>query len=561
MAEPPLPNAVIRFEPNGYDVRQPWLMGRQVAGNGFLRAAIGARGGQPLDCFTAHKASAEAFAAMVREVDPAAETGWIRPDRMGDIGGRGGVLYLADATVPNFARLRLPFGPASSSLCGVTHTTATSVTMDQIAGLLTAPVGSWDALICTSTAVLETVRRVHEAEAEALRWRLGEAVRIAPPQLPLIPLGVHCADFELADGERERARTELGVAADEVAVTFVGRLTFSGKHHPVVMYQAMQAVAERTGRRLVLIQCGWAPNETIAEAFRTGPGVFAPDVRTLHVDGREGPVLRRAWAAGDIFMSFSDGIQETFGLTPIEAMAAGLPCIVSDWNGYKDTVEDGVQGFRIPTWAPGPGVVGETMVRQHQTSATTYDTYLWQAASATAVDPVAAADRLAALVSSPDLRRSMGEAGRKRAREVYDWPVIIRQYQALWAELNARREAALSGNEAAWLARAPRASAGWLDPFHAFGHYPTGLIEPATRVTLAPGASRETYRQAREHLMFRYLSIPDAIANAILHVVGTGPATVEALASALRIPPDTAAHYVGQLAKIGVVLLDRPAAV
>jgi len=25
---------------------------------------------------------------------------------------------------------------------------------------------------------------------------------------------------------------------------------------------------------------------------------------------------------------------ETFGLTPIEAMAAGLPCLVSDWDGY-----------------------------------------------------------------------------------------------------------------------------------------------------------------------------------------------------------------------------------
>ena len=30
-------------------------------------------------------------------------------------------------------------------------------------------------------------------------------------------------------------------------------------------------------------------------------------------------------------------------------MAAGRPIVVSDWNGYKELLEDGVQGFKIPT--------------------------------------------------------------------------------------------------------------------------------------------------------------------------------------------------------------------
>ena len=44
--------------------------------------------------------------------------------------------------------------------------------------------------------------------------------------------------------------------------------------------------------------------------------------------------------AANIFISLSDNIQETFGLTVIEAMAAELPCIVSDWNGYKDLIKN-----------------------------------------------------------------------------------------------------------------------------------------------------------------------------------------------------------------------------
>src|SRR5207244_1790203 len=44
-----------------------------------------------------------------------------------------------------------------------------------------------------------------------------------------------------------------------------------------------------------------------------------------------------------------DNLQETFGLTPIEAMACGVPQVVSDWDGYRDTVLDGVTGYLVPT--------------------------------------------------------------------------------------------------------------------------------------------------------------------------------------------------------------------
>ena len=48
-----------------------------------------------------------------------------------------------------------------------------------------------------------------------------------------------------------------------------------------------------------------------------------------------------------MFCSLPDSVEETFGIVPIEAMAAGLPVVVSDWDGYKDTVRDNVDGFEF----------------------------------------------------------------------------------------------------------------------------------------------------------------------------------------------------------------------
>ena len=72
-------------------------------------------------------------------------------------------------------------------------------------------------------------------------------------------------------------------------------------------------------------------------------------MKAIFVEGRNATARDQAWAAADIFVSLSDNIQETFGLTPIEAMAAGLPVVVTDWNGYQATrFAHGVDGYPRP---------------------------------------------------------------------------------------------------------------------------------------------------------------------------------------------------------------------
>ncbi|MFH1020057.1 MAG: glycosyltransferase family 4 protein, partial [Pseudomonadota bacterium] len=538
------------------------IMGRQAAGHAFLRAAVAGRQGQTVHAYTPYRRSAEAFAQLVAELDPSATAAWVPADRL-DLLARIGTLYLPGPGLDDAARLRLRAGAAAYSLAGVTHTTASHGAMDAIAGLLSAPVMPWDALICTSTAVAGTVKVLLEAELEYLRWRFGNTLAVTLPQLPIIPLGVHCGDFVFPPAERSAARAALGIGEDEVVALFVGRLSFHAKAHPHAMYAALEAAAARTGKKIVLLQCGWFANEAIERSFGEGARQFCPAVRALFLDGKEAGHRRQSWGAADLFISLSDNIQETFGLTPIEAMAAGLPVVVTDWNGYKDTVRDGVDGFRIPTWMPPPNL-GEGFARAHEAGVENYDFYCGLSCQTVAVDGQVLAERLSDLAANPDLRRSMGEAGRQRAWAEYEWAVVYRRYQALYGQLaEIRRSAPDSPDWRNRLAAAPRAAASRLDPYQSFARYPTAQIQPGTLVSAASGASRKAYEQLREHGLFAYavkiLPAPEVVER-LLASLGQGARTVQLLAEGAGVEVGVAVLAVAVLAKMGLVRLSAEAA-
>ncbi len=555
VADAPRPSEALRlalrFEPDGYALDGPRLMGRQSAGNAFFRAAVHAATGGDLLCCTPFARSFEAFERMLPVRERAPRTAWI-PNLAGPAIAEVGTLYTPDAGIAQPAGLRLPYGVDAWSIVGVTHTTASSGAMALATGLLTAPVMPWDALICTSKSVLETLRSVLGEAASMLAWRTGSP-RIWLPSLPIIPLGVHCDDFVFSDAERDDARRALGIEADETVALFVGRLSFHAKAHPFPMYIALERAARATGRKLVLVQSGWFANDAIARAFKDGAERFCPSVRCLFADGRKADERRAAWAAGDLFISMSDNIQETFGLVPIEAMAAGLPVVVSDWDGYRELVRHEVDGFRIPTSAPDAGFGGE-LARFFEAGRIDYDTYCALTSQTTAMDHDALAQSIARLVRDPELRRRMGAEGCKRARTVYDWSRIMSAYRDLFAELGDIRTKAKTDPAIRMLVeRAPRTSPAWPDPFRAFAHYPSRRITPDTLVAAGPGRERisETMNSA---LFTAGLSAARAAGlEALAAAAADEPLAVAELARRTGLPMKDSVLGVAALAKMDVV--------
>lgn len=263
-------------------------------------------------------------------------------------------------------------------------------------------------------------------------------------------------------------------------VLYLGRLVFHAKAHPLPMYLALEEAARRSGKSVCLVQAGWFPNTAIEAEFKVRGQIYAPSVTTIYVDGRRPEYRQRLWHAADVFVSLADNIQETFGLSPIEAMAAGLPVVVSDWNGYHDTVRDGIDGFRVPTITAPAGTGGELALR-YALGEDDYDRYIGTASLCTAVDVAECASAFGRLFASESLRRSMGAAGKERARDVFEWRHVVRAYQELWHELAQRRRLGVVPK------KAQPADPLREDPFALFSSYPTAQVDGDSVVTRVGG--------------------------------------------------------------------------
>jgi UDP-glucose:(heptosyl)LPS alpha-1,3-glucosyltransferase len=160
---------------------------------------------------------------------------------------------------------------------------------------------------------------------------------LPPERCAVIPHGVEAGRFELS--RRPSCRAEVrgrhGLReGDLVAVSVGSNFTLKGLAH---LLRALARCAARGGPRMRLLVVGRgreAPFRRLAERL----GV-AGQVVFVGASDRVADYL----LAADLFVLPS--IYETFGLSVLEAMAAGLPVVVSAACGASELVEEGASGF------------------------------------------------------------------------------------------------------------------------------------------------------------------------------------------------------------------------
>jgi glycosyltransferase involved in cell wall biosynthesis len=475
-------NAAIWYAQDGFDPTAKGINGRRVAGESFLKGFL--RHADVEEFVLLAKSEGEItpvrdLAQQLRPTIPVRHTPLLRPHRI----NVGTMFYPS----PNFtaeAWRRAPHGTGTWSLCGITHTTSTAAVMTGWMELRTGPICPWDAVICTSTSVLQSTSFTLDLIDQHLRARFG--ANLPPrPMLPVIPLGIHCDDFARDEGARAELRSRIGAGPNDVVFATIARLTPHEKFDPLPIYLAMQAAQHQlSGQRLHVVFCGQFREDYSRRVFEQGAAHLMPNVGFHLLDGASASDRRATLSGADVFAFLIDNIQETFGLAPLEGMAAGLPLLVSDWDGMKDTVSPEV-GFRITSrMLPAPTLAPEAL--RYQGGIDNYVQYCGSTSAMTEIDLPELTARIVQLARDPDLRARMGAAGLARVRALFDWRVVVPQMQELWAEQDKIRRA----SAAAHLRYASHLLPIAPSPTALFAGYPTQTVLPDA-LRLVAGTTRQ----------------------------------------------------------------------
>lgn len=453
-------------------------LGRKVANYGLVSALLEHSTAEELHFFlpfaAALKPFQEIYAPWLERPELGKRVRLLHSAALPSMVQKGG--YLAfhaaelDRYFPELCHLRNALAPAPFPVTCTTHTLSYwSTQVRNLYKLLPGP-RAYDAVFCSSRAAREHLFSAFDACGENLRGlglnRAGFAGR-----LEVVPLGVRAEDFKPRG--REEAQGKLGLDPGVFTLLCVGRLTPSDKFDLRPLLGVVALLARKTEVRLILAgaDSGGYGGLLLKTASELGIGgrvhLFADFDTALKPD---------LFAAADVFVSPADNLQETFGLSILEAMAARLPVVASDFSGYRDLVVEGETGFLIPTL--GPAEFGELdaawpVMAEHIAAL--------QAAQRTALDLDVMLDRLFRLAASQELRRDMGKAGRQRVLDRFDWPVVVGRMEGGWDELS--KMAADAGDEQ----RPPDVLGAGLGKL--FGHFFTRAVSPDEAFCLGPLAS------------------------------------------------------------------------
>jgi glycosyltransferase involved in cell wall biosynthesis len=365
-------------------------------------------------------------------------------------------------SMPGLHYLRARHASQAWPITGVTHSLNGRDVVDHAVRLTHARLMPYDAICCTSRDGREAMRRIL-AEASAIS---GGAFA---GRLEHVPLGID-DNLLSATGDRAIARRRLQIPADAVTLLVLGRITPVQKMDlaPLIKTFAHQ-ILPRASRPVILLIAGGADDRDLKllESLIDAYGVRASVRMHPNFMLRLKPDLL---AASDMLLSPVDNTQETFGLSLLEAQAAGLPVVASRFDGYKDLIEDGVDGFLVDTWWCEADPVEEFFDLMDPNVA-----QLLQAQSV-AVDMPQFAERVLRLVADEALRVEMGRRGREKVDREYRFSAIVRRYESLWDEL--AREAIRVGLPSL-NASAPTTT----NPYNfgaarLFNHYATRTIAP-----------------------------------------------------------------------------------
>jgi glycogen synthase len=224
--------------------------------------------------------------------------------------------------------------------------------------------------------------------------------------------GIDLEEYRRTD--ETKALRDYGVDPDSPYVLFVGRITRQkGVTHLVDAIRYLPAETQ-------VVLCAGAPDtpdiaaemrEKVAEVRKEHPRIVWIEKMVTKQETVQLYSHARVFCCPSVY--------EPFGIINLEAMACGAAVVASATGGIKEVVVEDETGFLVPfEQSPVTGfpIDAEKFARD-------------------------LAARLTELLRDPAKCRRFGEAGRRRAEEIFGWRAIARQTIALYQRLLEQKRA------------------------------------------------------------------------------------------------------------------------
>lgn len=303
----------------------------------------------------------------------------------------------------------------------------------------------------------------------------------------VIPLAVDTKRFVPHD--KKTARRKFGIPLEAFVLLYIGKLS-PLKADLLPTLDMLGRLIRKTSRRIFLALAG-SDESQYAELLRTAIKERALSRHTILIEDLSEDNKPLLLSAADVFISPSDSLQESFGLAPVEAMSCGVPQIVPNWDGYKETVEHGVTGFLVPTyWTE----CTRDLLDSGVASAWMFDHLAL--GQSVAIDMSETERYVEELANNISLQKSLSEASTKRAKERFSYESVIRQYQRTWEHQTLM---AVGMQKTVFPFQAVRPQY-----YECFGHYASVPLSGSTRVHLNKGHLGSLTERKR----VRYKSLP-----------------------------------------------------
>jgi glycosyltransferase involved in cell wall biosynthesis len=237
--------------------------------------------------------------------------------------------------------------------------------------------------------------------AAALHFTTDEEKRLAAPYIGntpgvVVPLGLDLKEYENLPGPG-KFRRRFPEVGEKKIILFLGRLNFK-KGLELLAKAFAQVAREREDVHLVLAGPADPGYGEKVKKWLADEGLLARATFTGMLLGEE-----KLAALRDATLFVLPSYSENFGLAVVEAMACGLPVIISDQVNIWREVQEG-----------GAGRVGPCQAA-------------WFAGA------------MAELLAQEDRRRRLGERGAALVRERFQWSHLARRLEEVYAAVLAGR--------------------------------------------------------------------------------------------------------------------------